>query len=188
MASGGISTLAVGVATAGGLLVYAGVRGVSPVEALRDIASGRPPGVSRTPGAALTSTTPAPSPPGPGQGASALVSAAMARRNEKYSQIRRWQPGYSDCSSFVGKSLKEIGITPPAGSTTVTYLGWSRLTKVTGPPQPGDLIYTPGHIIIAVDATTGIGQQNSRANVQVGPITSLVPSFPAPIILRLKGW
>lgn len=184
MASGGISGTAVAVATAGAVMIYAGYRGISPVAALRDVASGSPPPVSSQ-GTTLATTT-----PGTGTGSgSALVRAAMTHRDERYSQARRWQSGYSDCSSFVGKAFKDIGITPPGGSTTVSYIAWKQLTKVSRDDvKAGDLIYSPGHIVIAVDHNTAIGQQNGRSNVQIGPITSLVPSFPMPVFLRYKGW
>lgn len=185
MASGGISGTAVAVATAGAVMIYAGYRGISPVAALRDVASGSPPAVSST---GTTLASPTTDSTGSGSG-SALVNAAMKHRDEKYSQPRRWQNGYSDCSSFVGKSLKDIGITPPGASTTLNYIAWRQLTKVSRDDvKAGDLVYTPGHIVIAIDHNTAIGQQNRRSNVQIGPITSLVPSFPMPVFLRYKGW
>jgi hypothetical protein len=46
MANGnGISGLAVALAAAGGILVYAGFKGLSPVGALRDVSTGKPSGV-----------------------------------------------------------------------------------------------------------------------------------------------
>src|SRR5688572_4117385 len=117
-AKGGISGVGLAIATFGGLLVYAGFKGTNPVEALRDIASGTPSGItprndglqaaasSYRPGGAVSGTS------GAGAG-NALVDAARTYASDRYSQARRWQEGYSDCSSFVGKALKIIGITPP---------------------------------------------------------------------------
>lgn len=167
-------------------MVYCGIRGISLAQALRDIASGSPPAISRQPGSPLSSTELSSSAGGPSSG-SQLVNAAMARRTEKYSQPRRWQSGYSDCSSFVGKAFKDIGITPPIGSTTLSYLGWGKLRKVQASEvEAGDLVYCPGHIVIAIDKTTAIGQQNSKKNVRIGLITQLT-SAPR-TYLRYKGW
>jgi cell wall-associated NlpC family hydrolase len=186
MASGGISGTAVATVTAGAVLVYAGYRGVNPIAALREIASGSPQAVSSE-GTTLTGTA-APESSESGSGA-ALVQAARKHKNEKYSQARRWQTGYSDCSSFVGKAFKDVGITPPGGSTTVSYLAWKQLQKISASEvRAGDLIYHPGHIVIATSNTRAIGQQNRRANVQEGSINVLIPSFPSPTYLRYKGW
>ena len=185
MASGGISGTAVATATAGAVLIYAGYRGINPVAALRDIASGSPPPVSTEGTTLTTSTTTSPT----GSNGAALVEAAMRHKGEKYSQARRWQSGYSDCSSFVGKAFKDIGITPPGGSTTISYIGWSQLKRITREQvDAGDLVYSPGHIVIAINNRTAIGQQNSRRNVQIGPIESLVGSMPTPTYLRYRGW
>lgn len=183
--SGGISGVAVGLATAGGLLMYAGFQGVTPLEALKDLRSGkarrlepapvawsRDPTTRRSGGGSLA-------PVGTGGTASAfaaaLIGAARRHRSERYSQSRRWQAGYSDCSSLVGKSLKDIGITPPGASTTWSYLSWSKLRTVPRSEiQAGDLLVSGGHMVIATGPTTAIGQQNSRQNVQEGPISSLM--------------
>lgn len=42
MAGGGISGVGVGIVTAGALLVYAGINDLTPLEALRTVAGGRP--------------------------------------------------------------------------------------------------------------------------------------------------
>lgn len=189
MASKGvISGTAVATVTAGAVLIYAGFRGVNPVRALQDIASGSPEPVSSE-GTTLTTGSGSSSESSSGGSGEALVQAARKHKNEKYSQAKRWKTGYSDCSSFVGKAFKDIGITPPGGSTTVSYLGWSKLKRISASEvKAGDLIYHPGHIVIATSNTRAIGQQNRRANVQEGSINVLVPSFPAPTYLRYKGW
>lgn len=187
MASGGISGTAVATATVGAVLIYAGYRGMNPIAALREIAAGSPQAVSSE-GTTLTGTTAASESSESGSGA-ALVQAARKHKNEKYSQAKRWQSGYSDCSSFVGKAFKDIGITPPGGSTTVSYLAWKQLKKISASEvRAGDLIYHPGHIVIATSNTRAIGQQNRRSNVQEGSINVLVSTFPAPTYLRYKGW
>lgn len=186
-ASGGIPGLSVVLATAGGVLLYAGLQGLNPLEALKDITQGKAKGLEprtvsfvndpsvRAPaaagggGIAQTST-------GGGSGIGArIVAAAQAHAGEKYSQARRWQQGYSDCSSFVGKALKDVGITPPGGSVTGSYLTWSRLTTVPKSQiQAGDLLCGSGHIAIALSPTTAIGQQNGRQNVRSDLIASIM--------------
>lgn len=184
MASGGISGVAVALATAGGVLLYAGFQGQTPLEALRDITSGKTKGLNpgtvsftndpTTIGAGGGGVIAAGFGTGSGVGAR-LVAAAMTHRGEKYSQARRWQSGYSDCSSFVGKALKDIGITPPGASVTGSYLTWRSLRTVSRSSiQTGDILCGSGHVAIAVSSTTAIGQQNGRQNVRVDSIDSIM--------------
>lgn len=200
MASGGgISGVAVALATAGGVLLYAGFQGLNPVEALKDITSGKtkalePSGVSFTNdptsigqgGGIIPANW-----PGGGGGSEIgqrIVAAAMTHRNEKYSQARRWQAGYSDCSSFVGKALKDVGITPPGGSVTGSYLTWSKLRTVSRDAiQAGDILCSPGHVAIAIDGARAIGQQNGRTNVKVGTIADVMYGNPSWVPRRYVG-
>jgi cell wall-associated NlpC family hydrolase len=191
MPSGGISGLSVVLATAGGVLVYAGFQGLNPLQALKDVTAGKtkalesnqvsfvndPSSIGRRGGAlvggggggiAQTSAG------GSGIGAR-IVAAAETHAGEKYSQSKRWQEGYSDCSSFVGKALRDVGITPPGGSVTGSYLTWSRLKTVPKSQiQAGDLLCGSGHIAIALSPTTAIGQQNGKQNVRRDSISSVM--------------
>lgn len=181
-----MSAPAVAVVAAGGLLIYAGIRDVNPLAALRDVTSGRPPAVAnRVPdlvAGGTATTTPglggavsgALTLGGSGAGAR-LVAATTPFRGDRYSQSRRWEAGFSDCSSFVGKAFKALGITPPGASTTWEYLAWSRLSGVKpGQEQAGDLVVTTGHMIMVTGPGQGIGQQNAHDNVRSGPISSLI--------------
>jgi cell wall-associated NlpC family hydrolase len=183
MASGGISGVAVALASAGGVLLYAGFQGQSPLEALRDITSGKTKALA--PG--TVSFTNDPSNLGQGGGVMAvdwsgasgmggrIAAAAMAHRDEKYSQAKRWAAGFSDCSSFVGKALKDAGITPPGGSTTVSYRTWSKLKNVPRDAiQAGDILSGSGHVAIALDGQRAIGQQNTRQNVRIDSIDNIM--------------
>lgn len=174
-----ISGVHVALAVGGIVLAYAGLRDTNPLAALRDLTSGAPPPVAPTTaglsflpqastaatdsaGAAIAGATGA-------AGGAALVAAAQRHRGERYSQTLRWTPGYSDCSSFVGKSFKDIGITPPGMSVTASYLTWSKLHRVDRAGlAAGDLCANTGHIIIATGPNSAIGQQNSRDNVRTG--------------------
>lgn len=186
--AGGISGVAVAAAAIGGVLIYAGFQGQSPLAALREITSGQSRGLAVGQASFVhnaSATTSATSSTGAvaagylsgtasavGQ---ALATAALTHRDELYSQAKRWQPGFSDCSSLVGKSFKDIGIPPPGASVTGSYLTWSKLRTVSKSDiQTGDLLCSAGHIAIALSPTTAIGQQNSRRNVQVGSIDDIM--------------
>jgi cell wall-associated NlpC family hydrolase len=181
-----ISGTAVAVATAGAVLIYAGFRGLNPLQAVREVASGR---LSPLPETSAGLDTSAAAPTGivsaatSGVGAAAtqsvvggrLVAEAMKNAGDRYSMLRRWSPGYSDCSSFVGKALRQMGITPPAASVTGSYLAWGGARKIDRSSVAiGDLIVNTNHMIIATSNTDGIGQQNSRDNVKTGKIESLM--------------
>jgi cell wall-associated NlpC family hydrolase len=202
MAAGGISGTAVAMTTAGALMVYIGLKNLTPLDAMREISKGKlPKGAppKKTGTAAQSAAKILFSDPGGGGvvpavagGAAAgplptLVTAAQRYAGDQYSQSRRWDPGFSDCSSFVGKSLKDIGIDPPGASITTSYLAWSALSKVDrSQVGAGDLIVNTGHIIIAMDNSTGIGQQNSRRNVQTGRIEDLMSGLGF-VCLRYTG-
>ncbi|MGW7281669.1 NlpC/P60 family protein [Streptomyces sp. NPDC054844] len=191
--SSGIPGIAVGMAGLASLLIYAGFRGTDPLDALRDVATGKPkglqeraamrtvlyegvsaPGSSGGPGAGGSGVVPA----GLTAGAGAhpeFVEAAKAFVGDKYSQARRWQKGYSDCSSFVGKALKRAGVTPPGGSTTTSYLTWSKARQISRDQiGAGDFLVSSGHMALALSNDHAVGQQNGRQNVQVGPIKTIM--------------
>lgn len=181
--SGKISGTAVAVATIGGLLAYAGFQGKSPVVVLRELSSGKLSPVSRA-GSSLTTgmldnardmandigaayADTASSHP--------FVAAALTFAKDQYSQTRRWQNGYSDCSSFAGKTLKKVGITPPGASVTGNYMTWSALNTIPKSQiRAGDILVSTGHMAFAINSTTGIGQQNSRDNVKIDSIKNLM--------------
>lgn len=185
--------------TAGMFLIYIGIRRVNILEGLRSISQGTLPKAQNVPSTTAQSAldvldaTPAAPSTGATAGGTAggplpgLVAAAQTFAADQYSQTKRWQVGYSDCSSFVGKSLKAIGITPPGASVTTSYLAWSALQRID-PSQvgAGDLICNTAHIIIATGNTTGIGQENGRLNVQTGSITNLMGGQPY-VCLRYIG-
>lgn len=203
MATGGaqISSLHLAVAAGGGVLLYAALRGVSPVQALRDITSGHPPAVS-TEGKKIEGADYQPGgfgssdwhgvyklskTPKAMQKPSTLIAAANGHASEAYSQQARWAKGKSDCASFVGKSLLDIGITPPGGSVTSDYLGSSQWVKVSN-PRAGDIAVNSQHMCLFVDGSNGIGQQNSRRNVQRDTVDNLMANTGSWEVRRWKGW
>lgn len=173
----------------GGVLIYAGFTNRNPLAALKDIASGTPTPVrnqSSVDPSSFTSTSGVSGMGGgiyaasyadipPGSGITALPRAAEQFANDVYSQTNRWGTGYSDCSSFVGKALKAIGVKPPAGSTTGSYLASSDWKKVPeASVQPGDLAINFNHVVICYGGGYAIGQQNPRVNVQRGKVGDLM--------------
>lgn len=184
--SGGISGVGIAALAGGGLLMYAGFRGVSPLEAVRNVASGKPAPVESNP-TQLSGGNAEPASFG-GASNSALVNAVNKYASDKYSQARRWQEGYSDCSSFVGKGLKDMGIKPPGASTTANYLTWSGMVTIPrSQARAGDIAVSSSHMAVFIDNDRGIGQQNPRRNVQVGDMdTNIMLDSPAYRVRRLK--
>lgn len=209
MSQGGtqISSLHLAVAAGGGVLLYAALRGVSPVQALKDITSGAPPAVS-TEGKTITksdgSVDPDYVPGGFGstdwkgvyrkartptslQRPSTLLAAANTHASEAYSEGQRWAKGHSDCASFVGKSLLDIGISPPGGSITTDYLASGDWVKVSS-PRGGDIAVNAHHMVLCTDGAHGIGQQNSRRNVRRDTLDNLMANTGSWEIRRYRGW
>lgn len=180
MAENGISGTAVAVATFGAVFVYAGFRGVSPLQALRDATSGKPPAVEGKP------TTVTPSTPGLPSGfadprRAQVVAAAQKYVNDQYSQLNRALPGWSDCSSFVDKALKDVGINPPFSpwASTANYRmspDWPVIEQSA--VRPGDIAISSSHMVLvtADGGTSGIGQQRPGVNVRTGSMATLFGS------------
>lgn len=206
----GISGTGVALATFGGVLVYAGFTGQSPIAALKAISTGHPAGVAKTSGyvnteaypgldsalaAVGTGTNPGDSAGSILSGAvgtgplAALASAALTFDMDKYSQPKRWQDGFSDCSSFVGKAFRKIGITPPGASTTTSYLAWSKLKKISFmQAAAGDLVISPTHMAIVFDSRgNAIGQQNPSENVVINTVANVMAGTGAYGYYRYTG-
>jgi hypothetical protein len=185
MASAGISGTGVAVATIGGLLVYAGLRGIGPIAALQAVATGKP----TTPTSAGLDLG-----AGPGSGTSstagvgvfgktttgaAVVAAAGKYLNDLYSQPKRTQAGYSDCSSFVDKCMLDAGVAPPGDrwANSTSYRLASTFTTIPmSQTLPGDIAVSSHHIVLITGAggTNAIGQQNHIVNVRSGTVASLM--------------
>jgi cell wall-associated NlpC family hydrolase len=204
-----VSGTGVALATAGGVLLYAGLKGESPLVALREIVKGGPSPLKATPGAgftgsdlAVTAATDLFNTGAAGVGVvaggvvgafaqlaqgfgSALVDAMNTFRNDRYSEAQRWAVGYSDCSSIVGKSLKLLHITPPGASTTPDYLAWGVLYKVPAlQAKAGDLLVNTAHMAVVTGPGTAMGQQNPRRNVATGTFDSIMAGTGAYLVLR----
>lgn len=104
-----------------------------------------------------------------------LPNACAYFKGDKYSQALRWKNGYSDCSSFVSKGMKKLGLKYPAGGTTISYLNSPQWASIPlSSVQAGDIIVNASHMIVATGPGQGMGQQNPRRNVQTGSIKDLM--------------
>lgn len=193
MAGDGVPGIAVGMAAAAAVLIYAGFRGTDPISALREVATGKPNGLADQAAMhdALYEGIGVPDGSG-GDGGSGVSEASLSGADisgphpefvtaagdfihDRYSGPRRWQNGYSDCASFVGKALKRAGVTPPGASTTTSYLAWRKARPISrGQIGAGDFLVSSGHMALALNNNTAIGQQNERRNVQIGPISQIM--------------
>lgn len=174
-----IPTSTVLLVTAGGVLAYAGFTNRNPLAALKDLSTGKPTAVRNAPGeyasAAGSTAWNIITDVIAGEGIPALPQAVAQFSGDKYSKPKRWQKGYSDCSSFVGKGLKSIGVKPPGPSTTGAYLAskdWKRIPSADA--QAGDVAVSLNHMVVYIDNTHGIGQQNKRSNVKRGTVKELM--------------
>jgi len=117
----------------------------------------------------------------------ALVAAVQQFNADKYSQGKRWQSGFSDCSSYVGKGMKVLGEDMGA-STTLTYMTspkWSTISR--SQIGPGDIAVNATHMVVITGSDTAIGQENPRRNVQSGSIDDLMGGTGPYIFRRYKG-
>jgi len=181
-AAGGIPGVAVGMATAGAVMVYAGLRDLTPLDALRQVASGRVAGVGRT--SSPTAVALAQQSGGAGSSApsvlgagGALVTAARRYMGGRY-RFGGTNPSTGlDCSALVQRSFRDIGVAGCPRTSGQQYL-WSALTRVPrqADAQPGDLVFwgapAVSHVAIATSAgaTTVVGALNTRTGIREGPI------------------
>jgi cell wall-associated NlpC family hydrolase len=149
----GISGKAVALATAGGLLVYAGLRGQSPLESLRGVMTGKvapiPAGKPVTlsggdwGGGDFGGTAPA---------ASGTVARAAQIAVQQVGKPYRWAttgPNTFDCSGLIVYSYRQAGIPLPrywsGAFLTSTSFRKIKREEVTA----GDVCWKPGHVALA---------------------------------------
>lgn len=79
-----------------------------------------------------------------------FISAAMRYKGDKYSQPKRMQPGYSDCSSLIYKALSDVGYLANPGVTVTTYrmgVGDGRFKKIPMTElQRGDILWGGNYV------------------------------------------
>jgi hypothetical protein len=105
-----------------------------------------------------------------------VLSALGKYQTDQYSQAKRSQPGFSDCSSWIGKGLRDVGVKVPGGLPITTfYMVWTGLVTIPkNEIQLGDILVSPTHMAIATGPTTAVGQQNSTDNVKADTISNIM--------------
>jgi hypothetical protein len=197
-----ISGIGVAALSAGALLIYAGLSDINPLEALKQIASGSPKAVD-------TGSHATPSGLGKASGSTALdiiddvvnsgvgpLSGLAAVAYSKYgkdiySQGKRGQEGYSDCSSFVSKAMRSY---VPGFPLMVTggFLfnpDWTTISDKSA--RAGDVVVNGAHMVIiggrnSYGVLYGVGQQRSGRNVQIDSIKNLMTGTGTFLIRRYK--
>ena len=183
MAQKGLSGIAIGTLAVGTLLAYAGFRGVSPLEALKDVMSGSPLGVSKEGGSYGTAAGRV----GGGilgdvlTGSEFVVTtAAQKYSGDIYSQSNRTKPGYSDCSSWVAKAFRTAGYTDiGAAWTTDSFLASPKFRKVSAAEaHAADVVVSAqnsgsAHMVLMLTDKQAMGQQRTGVNVKTGSVDTL---------------
>jgi cell wall-associated NlpC family hydrolase len=177
--NGGVSGTAVGLATAGGLLLFAGIKGVGIPDALRQVLA--------------TGTLPAGiSPPSGGTAAGGVLSStgnAIADAHLRHvGAPYRWagaDPSGWDCSGFPSYVLHhDLGYELPSDYHTVCmqFLVWKGAVRIAA-AEPGALVVWPTHMGVAIDGTRMVSAVNPRRGTVVdtfagaGPVPYTPPTF-----------
>ena len=191
-----ISGVGVGVVGIGALLIYAGLQDENPIAALKEIAKGKPRPVDKTSHASSSASSASYATgtvtPGNGSIAGLAATAYSNYGTDQYSQLKRSQSGYSDCSSFVSKAMRAYGIKNfPMLSTGGFLVSPDWVTITEDKARPGDIAVNGSHMAIvggrnANGELIGVGQQNPSRNVQVDTMKNLMYGTGAYQIRRYK--
>jgi cell wall-associated NlpC family hydrolase len=207
--SAGVSGLAVGVAAAGGLLLYSGIRGLSPIDVLRGIVRGQLPEASagksfgEIAGEVAGQLAQAQAQQGIGEAgdgtpgtvrpvsssSSTSMGEQAAAAAAKYLGIPyrfggATPAGGFDCSGLVTYVLHhDLGLSLPSNSHTLSgqFYTWSGARTIARSQcAAGDLVCWPGHVAIATDNANMIAAPHVGTVVQRQKIYSVPP----PLIRR----
>lgn len=147
----GLSGKAVALAAAGGLLVYAGLRGETPLDSLREVLTGKPGPipegkpvtVSEFGGGTFEDAAPA---------ASGTAGKAAQIATQQVGKPYRWGatgPGAFDCSGLIVYAYRQAGANMPR-YWSGAFLTSSMFRKISrGDVAAGDVCWKPGHVALA---------------------------------------
>lgn len=190
-----VSGLAVALATAGGVLLYTGVRNVSVVDGLRDVLQGKVPGGTTKTGPSLkdtrtsiddlvkTGTLGSVFPSGtPGTELGAKIVAVARQQLGKPYLWGAAGPLHFDCSGLVSFCLKAVGADDQR-RVTAQYLVWNGAVTIDkAQAAAGDLVCWTGHIGIATSQGTMIHAPHPGTVVKEATIVT-----PGAVYRRVKG-
>lgn len=201
MAKGGtqISPLHIAIAASGGVLIYAALQDMTPVEALKELTSGKKPKAVEEKTSSLKGGDEATQAVfasygggGGGYGGGGVSPATgLAAAAEKYLGVPYKWGGVSksgvDCSGLVVLAFQDAyGITPPR--TTYGQEPWKELTKVSRSDlQSGDLVFWPGHVAIYVGNGKVIHAPGTGKSVKYSDIEYAGPTKSPSSYRRYKG-
>jgi hypothetical protein len=196
MAISGIGVAAVSV---GALLIYAGLNKTNPLVALKEIASGSPRAVdttsSSTASTSLSGGSGSSSDSGSSKGSGGLSGLAAVAYDkygdETYSQAKRGQSGYSDCSSFVSKAMRSYVPKFPLMVTGGFLFSPDWVTVGEKNARAGDVAVNGAHMVIVGGRDSkgnliGVGQQRPGRDVQVDTIKNLMTGTGSYLVRRYR--
>ena len=151
----GISGKALALATAGGVLIYAGLRGESPLDSLRGILTGSPSPVPT--GQPVTLDTPSGTASRTGVAASAVAGRAAQIALAQVGKPYRWGasgPDGFDCSGLISYAFNQAGASGFGRMTSAGMAVSPKFRKISrADVQAGDVLYHPGHVALAISGS-----------------------------------
>jgi cell wall-associated NlpC family hydrolase len=206
-----ISGIGLAYATAGGVLLWSGIKGETVKQTVAELARGQQPsGTNQQPvdtsaGPAVTSTGGAAGGAQPFVTSSAVANDAQGYAGHAYRYGGAPGPNGTnpwDCSSFCNWVLgHDFGMVLPGnsrpgydgsthGPTTLLYLAWGAAAGVSHNPadaQPGDLCVWQTHMGIALGGGQMVSALNERLGTRITSIPGGAPSGEVLYVRRIKS-
>ena len=183
-----VNGLDIGIVAGTGLLIYSGVTGRSPLDALKEVVTGKSPKAAPvsegiTPTTVISGTYT----PGIGAGSGSIVSDALSYQGSPY--VWGGSPGTqkgvdngTDCSGFVNMVIgRDLGMAIPGvaaggydgashGPNTVLWLVWGGCKTIpSSQAQAGDIACWQTHMGIFISSTDMISAQDPQLGVGTSP-------------------